>query len=335
MRGTIVGLCALALIAGAFGFRFQLTQITAGAVKVQSDWVRGAYHIHTDASHDGRQTRAQVLSAARELGLDFVIITDHNLDEWDTTQDGSLWVIRGPEMSTDDGHIVRLQTNDRLFDIVAHPGRLRRPRRNPLTTEIGLELANPTVALEELAFQRPLTLLGALVAYVAEPHIGLLALLNHDQRALELLELSGRRALWCAVDAHGWLPANENLAIWLISLDIKRSELTKSALLDALEAGPSGCFSMLLATNQPIKVSEQASGAWRFELVRRLNFPGSFRLYRDGSLIATSAASRFEYLPKLDGQYHVEYWVSPQGLPFIELPRLAAFRSLNFTAEIE
>ena len=329
MKGTIVGLCALAAVAGAFGFRFELAQNALKPVKIQSDLVRGAYHIHTDASHDGKQTIAQVIAAAQELSLDFIVITDHNLENWETKRENDLWVIRGPEMSTEDGHTVRLQAGESFFDIVAHPGRPRRPRREALTTEVGLELTNPTVALEELVSQRPFTLLGALIAYIAEPQTGLLALLNHDQRALELLGSSVPRSLWCGVDAHGWIPARQNLAMWITSLSLKRTELNQESLLDALKNGPAGCYSMLLSDNQPIQVTEEDSGAWRFQLTRKLTYPGSFRLYRDGALIATSAQPQFEYRPKLQGQYHIEYWVSPKGLPFIDFPRLAAFRNLS------
>ena len=301
MKGTIVGLCALAVVTGAFGFRLQLAQNAVQPVKIQSDLVRGAYHIHTDASHDGKQTRAQVIAAAQALNLDFVIVTDHNLEQWETKQEDSLWVVRGPEMSTDDGHTVRLQAGESFFDIVAHPGRPRRPRREPLTTEVGLELTNPTVTLEELAYQRPFTLLGAFIAYLAEPHTGLLALLNHDRRALELLSLNGQRSLWCGVDAHGWISARQNLAVWITSLDLKRSELDEESLLNALKNGPTGCYSMLLSDNQPIEVIEEDSGAWRFQITKKLAYPGSFRLYRDGALIATSAEPRFDYRPKLEG----------------------------------
>ena len=329
MKGTIVGLCALALVTGAFGFRFELAQNALKQVKIQSDLVRGAYHIHTDASHDGKQTRAQVIEAAKELSLDFIVVTDHNLEKWETKREDSLWVVQGPEMSTDDGHTVRLKAGDNFFDIVAHPGRPRRQRREALTTEVGLELTNPTVALEELASQRPFTLLGALIAYIAEPHTGLLTLLNHDQRALELLGLSGLRSLWCGVDAHGWIPARQNLAVWVTSLSLKRSELSEESLLNALKDGPAGCYSMLISDNQPIEVTKDESGAWRFQITRKLAYPGSFRLYRDGALIATSAQPQFSYRPKLEGQYHIEYWVSPKGLPFIDFPRLAAFRNLS------
>ena len=40
--------------------------------------LRGAYHVHTTAS-DGRGTLAEVARAAREAGLHFIVVTDHNL----------------------------------------------------------------------------------------------------------------------------------------------------------------------------------------------------------------------------------------------------------------
>jgi hypothetical protein len=68
--------------------------------------LRGAWHVHTTHS-DGRGTLAEVVAAARDAGLQFVVVTDHNLVTpgeagW---HDGVL-VVEAHEASTRWGHVV-------------------------------------------------------------------------------------------------------------------------------------------------------------------------------------------------------------------------------------
>ena len=69
---------------------------------------RGAWHVHTTRS-DGRGTLAEVVAAAREAGLQFVVVTDHNVRTGDVEgyHDGVL-VVEGVEASTRYGHVVAL-----------------------------------------------------------------------------------------------------------------------------------------------------------------------------------------------------------------------------------
>jgi hypothetical protein len=70
--------------------------------------LRGAYHVHTTAS-DGRGTLAEVVGAARAAGLDFVVVTDHNVRAPERAEyvDGVL-VVPATEVSTQFGHVVAL-----------------------------------------------------------------------------------------------------------------------------------------------------------------------------------------------------------------------------------
>ena len=67
----------------------------------------GALHAHTNLS-DGTGSLEEVASAADSLGLDFVVITDHNtLDGRELEgRRGSCTVLVGSEISTDDGHVL-------------------------------------------------------------------------------------------------------------------------------------------------------------------------------------------------------------------------------------
>ena len=78
--------------------------------------VGGVVHVHTTLS-DGAATPEEVIAAAREAGLGFVVITDHNnLDakRWEGYHD-SLLVLVGTEVSTTAGHVLGLGIADPVF----------------------------------------------------------------------------------------------------------------------------------------------------------------------------------------------------------------------------
>jgi hypothetical protein len=70
--------------------------------------LRGAWHVHTTRS-DGRGTLDEVVDAARAAGLQFVIVTDHNvLAPEDQGWRRGVLVVEGTEASTRFGHLVAL-----------------------------------------------------------------------------------------------------------------------------------------------------------------------------------------------------------------------------------
>ena len=68
-------------------------------------WYRGDCHVHTERSHAADLTAARVMSAAREAGLDFIAITEHNTAATGY-RDSELLVIPGQEVVTRNGHWV-------------------------------------------------------------------------------------------------------------------------------------------------------------------------------------------------------------------------------------
>jgi len=84
------------------------------ATTVPDGLVFGAYHIHTNRS-DGSGSIDDVARAAAEVGLQFVIITDHgtaaSAPEPPAYRHGVL-VIDAVEVSTRDGHVVALALHD-------------------------------------------------------------------------------------------------------------------------------------------------------------------------------------------------------------------------------
>ena len=131
------------------------------------------------------------------------------------------------------------------------------------------------------------------------------------------------------MDAHGVIPARWNLAIWTTTLRVRTEQLSEASLKKALRDGPIGCHSSLVTTGHPIEVSVDLQGGWSFSLKRALPFEGSWRLYRDGQPIVTSANKTLDYLPSIPGRYHVEYWAELEGADQLGNPRLIAFQDLQ------
>jgi PHP domain-containing protein len=127
----------------AFGLRVRAER--AARVDPPAGEIRGAYHVHTKRS-DGRSTLAEVVRAAKEAGIQFVVVTDHNVlvPEEQGYRDGVL-VVEATEVSTPFGHVVALGVPRALTDaeregdplgairalggvaVVAHPFHPRRP----------------------------------------------------------------------------------------------------------------------------------------------------------------------------------------------------------------
>jgi predicted metal-dependent phosphoesterase TrpH len=68
--------------------------------------------VHTARSYGGELAPAQIAAAARESGLDFIVITEHNTadthDAWSQLADNELLVILGQEVTTHTGHWLAL-----------------------------------------------------------------------------------------------------------------------------------------------------------------------------------------------------------------------------------
>jgi len=107
--------------------------------------VRGAWHVHTTRS-DGRGTLDEVVAAARAAGLQFVVVTDHNvLTREEQGWRGGVLVVEGTEASTAFGHVAALGVSRALTPeeregdplgaiaalggaaVIAHPLHLTRP----------------------------------------------------------------------------------------------------------------------------------------------------------------------------------------------------------------
>lgn len=135
---------------------------------VSRDYIefRGAAHIHTTFSYDGHGTPEEVIKIAKEIGLDFIVISDHNsMGAWDLSKkrgkERPLMLI-GNEISTDSGHLLAydMQSKRNIFPdsaqeaidiareakgiaVAAHPTRRKTPWRDFAVKGIdGIEIMN-------------------------------------------------------------------------------------------------------------------------------------------------------------------------------------------------
>jgi predicted metal-dependent phosphoesterase TrpH len=80
--------------------------------------VRVDPHVHTEASYDGHSSPEDLLAAASQVGLDAVVVTDHDSVSGAhaaaaLASDRNIVVIIGCEVSTADGHLLAIGVDDR------------------------------------------------------------------------------------------------------------------------------------------------------------------------------------------------------------------------------
>jgi hypothetical protein len=188
---------------------------------------RGAYHIHTTASKDGRGTVEDVVRAARGAGLSWALITDHNLVDLPEPEyrDGVL-VVYAVESSTTHGHLVLLNSRRGLERkerrgetplaiaqslggalVAAHPVSRRRPFLRLDDGSIGgMEVLSLNDALREAA-DRPLMVLWAAWTYPFNPVRATYHIVHEPRATLDRWDaLLHKRPVsaYGALDAHGW-----------------------------------------------------------------------------------------------------------------------------------
>ncbi len=195
--------------------------------------LRGAWHVHTSHS-DGRGTLAEVVRAAREAGLSFVVIADHNvLAPGEAGWHDRVLVVEATEASTRYGHVVALGVprpltpEEREDDplgairrlggaaILAHPLHPRRPFTGWGTGPWrGLEVVSNDTAwsaavdggavatVARAALDWPWDGAQAVIALSRGRPSGELALFDAEER----LARAGRdrKVLLCSADAHGY-----------------------------------------------------------------------------------------------------------------------------------
>jgi hypothetical protein len=190
----------------------------------------GAFHVHSAFSHDGGGSVGDVRRAARDAGLGFVVVTDHN-DLRAHPEATPAWpaVVVGEEVSTTGGHVVALGVTEEVrwrrskdplsledaiaeverqagLSIVAHPTHPKSPWDRSARDRVrAIEIYN---ADEDWRDDGLLDILGSLMTYPVAPVRSLALLLDRPSRALALWDslLAERDVVGVgACDAHARL----------------------------------------------------------------------------------------------------------------------------------
>jgi hypothetical protein len=273
MKKALAALAVLVALAASLLHR-PLPVARRGARERWPHRARGAVHVHTHLSHDGRGDIDAVVFAAARAGLRYVVVADHNRDpprEWEGYRDGVL-VIAGQEKSTDAGHALVLGARipfrldgDPLsvvedaadfggFVVVAHPTSSH-PESRWTAGFSGV------AAVEIVNFAQPnawpastIARARGLLGHLADPIGSLLRNFRYDRRALHLwdAQLALRPiAGLLGSDSHGglkagplWLPIPSHRRVFelasqhvLLGQPLRGDDGDRLAILDALRQG--------------------------------------------------------------------------------------------------
>ncbi len=198
-------------------------------VQDDPDLWHGAYHIHTIASKDGHGTVDDVVQVAREAGLDWALITDHNVVEIPPPEyRRGVLIVYAVESSTTQGHLVLLgsrrglrrperrgRTPFAIADtlggalVAAHPFNRRRPfRRLDDPAIVGMEVLSLNDAFQD-TLRRPVRLLYVIWTYPFNQVHAVFNLVSDPARGLKRWDglLTERHVSgFGALDAHGQPP---------------------------------------------------------------------------------------------------------------------------------
>lgn len=258
----------------AYGLRVRGER--AARVAPPSGEIRGAYHVHTTRS-DGWGTLDDVVRAAREAGIQFVVVSDHNvLVPGEQGYRNGVLVVEATEVSTSFGHVVALGIPRALSDeererdplgaicalggvaVVAHPFHPRRPftgwDRGPWR---GLEVVSNDTAWHSVLRERAVG--KAALAALELPWDSARSLLTlSDSPDDELSRFdeelraasakpgapSPAKVLLCSADAHGYPSYRAAFEAFTMHLPVALTgdaARDARAVVDALAGGKGDC----------------------------------------------------------------------------------------------
>lgn len=305
--------------------------------------VRGAMHVHTSRSHDGKQSLAEVTRDAKRAGLDFIIVTDHN-----AAQDGPSYsaegvlVVPAVELSMKAGHVIALGPDEKAIEgfagrlddlafgdvwqqsklvIGGHPDSQKQPM-----SDADVALAGGYELLSTSAdFYRVLGTpsVAWLLGYPLRPRVALQALYpDRAPGSARYDAMPAKPLLACGVDDHGLIGAEERLLTYVTYLPtfIPERDATKDAatVIDLLALRQSYCalglygdaspFSVTVRAGELATIGSEVSAPAKLRLRWQAPLPAGHRfyIYKDGAEVASSSEAALEFSLEAAGRYRVE-----------------------------
>ena len=226
----------------------------------------GAFHAHSEDSHDSRLSWDALAMAARQRGFDFLIITDHNKQRATSASLHGVTLLSYAELSTTFGHAVALgatytldkqQRNDARvlalmrraggFPIITHPSDLKRPWTGDWTGAGGIEIANISAAARRYGAPMMLSLLPLAAAWPLQRELAFAQLYDRDTQALAIWDALPPQVVGlCGSDTHGWIDPATNLAAWSVVLDTALPSPDPAGIVRALRDGQFHCSAGML-----------------------------------------------------------------------------------------
>jgi hypothetical protein len=280
--------------------------------------MRGAWHVHT-ARSDGRGDLAEVVRAAREAGLQFLVIADHNvLSPADMGWKDGVLVVPATEISAPYGHVVatalprELSREERQKDalgtvkrlggdaVLAHPFHPGRPfTRWARDDWAGMEVVSNDsfwgLVQRDHAWWRAGK---ALLVLPWDPGRSMLAFYQDPARELDRFDAGSARrkiAFLCASDAHGWPTYGAAFEAFSMHVPVAPSgdgpadvDAVRRALLD----GSATCVLDARGAASGVRLSVAPAGD-RIELKAAVPPKArvAWHLFRDGAPMGTLSSS--------------------------------------------
>ena len=291
--------------------------------------LRGAMHVHTVRS-DGRGTVDEIAAAAKEAGLDFVLVTDHDQGHpvpQPPEYIGGVLMVDGIERTIKAGH--RVEFGD--IHIAAHPLNRRRPYTTLGKEDLtGMEvLSGDDLWRDALVAPFNGFIQGVLVFPFSPQHAVMQVAHWPDRTIRRWMDLAATKPLvgTCSIDAHGYpdyVDVFRALQIHVL-VDARLdgdANLDSKRLLDALSQGRVWCSLQPVAdgggfsfeARQAMRghpMGSRVKLADKPTLVASVGLeplpPGTkLVLYRGMDPVATAAAGELEFTPTEPGPYRIE-----------------------------
>lgn len=333
------GLAALAVPLIVLGLVVALGPFPAVAVDRGEGSLRGFFHLHTVDSHDGYGTLEEAAEAARALGGEFLILTEHNLLALEgPTRVGGVLVIPGVEISAEAGHVVALGLDHVPEErgpgvlaaieaaggmaVLAHPVNLRRPWDDPSTEGfVGFEALSLDSSFREAMGRHRLRLGLPLISLVADRRKLAAWLMHHPTDALRRYDEIARErelTMMCGVDAHGLPPYLSSFAALALHVrpdaDLStwgRDAAADAALvLDAIARGRTFCSTPALGDASSFALRQEGERI----VASVATEAATLVLLHDGVEVARGRGPRLE-ARAAPGPWRAEVFLSP-GFPW-------------------